>query len=453
MKALLNTLRFLTPNAWYISGLGDIAGGAYGRGASGGRRPASDRGGIRRYRSVDCAAGGAAMKVLTIAAVALKRFIRDRANLFFVFVLPIGIILLIGAQFGGGLAPQMGVHLPENGGLAGEAIVEALEEAGEVEIVRLEGRDLLVEAVALGNVAVGNGYPGRSQRKVACRRRSGDRVDRAAGRKHRRLPSACRGCRRAAVTEIEIAIRFAVGRGATREAATAAAEDLVGIIPGISVDIASVGESLFEGVGGQFEIGSTSQLILFMFLTGLTGSAALIQSKRYGVTRRMLSTPTGSSTVVAGEALGRFAVVLVQGLYIVIATMLMFQIDWGDPIRRRSDPSRFWCLRRRRRDAVRHIVSQRATSGQVLAWWLGWGLAALGGCMVPIELFPPAMEAVARFTPHAWALDAFAELQRRDGSLIDILWQLGVIFVFAAVLIGLATWRMRLTLGRAEVSA
>ena len=28
-EGLLNTLRFLTPNAWYISGLGDIAGGAY----------------------------------------------------------------------------------------------------------------------------------------------------------------------------------------------------------------------------------------------------------------------------------------------------------------------------------------------------------------------------------------------------------------------------------------
>jgi ABC-2 type transport system permease protein len=77
----------------------------------------------------------------------------------------------------------------------------------------------------------------------------------------------------------------------------------------------------------------------------------------------------------------------------------------------------------------------------------GLGLAALGGCMVPIELFPPAMETVARFTPHAWALDAFAELQRRDGTLVDILPQLGVILAFAALLIGLATWRMRATLG------
>ncbi len=391
------------------------------------------------------------MKVLTIAAVALKRFIRDRANLFFVFVLPIGIILLIGAQFGGGLAPQMGVHLPENGGLAGEAIVEALEEAGEVEIVRLEGRDLLVEAVALGNVAVGMDIPDDLSARLLA---GEDLAIELIGPQGVNIAGyqALVADAVAAVTEIEIAIRFAVGRGATREAATAAAEDLVGIIPGISVDIASVGESLFEGVGGQFEIGSTSQLILFMFLTGLTGSAALIQSKRYGVTRRMLSTPTGSSTVVAGEALGRFAVVLVQGLYIVIATMLMFQIDWGDPIGAVAILLAFGACGAGAAMLFGTLFrneQQAAGVGVVV----GLGLAALGGCMVPIELFPPAMEAVARFTPHAWALDAFAELQRRDGSLIDILWQLGVIFVFAAVLIGLATWRMRLTLGRAEVSA
>ena len=59
------------------------------------------------------------------------------------------------------------------------------------------------------------------------------------------------------------------------------------------------------------------------------------------------------------------------------------------------------------------------------------------------------MATVAKFTPHAWALDAFAELQRHNGTVFDILPQLGVIAVFAVVLIGLATWRMRVTLGRA----
>jgi ABC-2 type transport system permease protein len=202
-------------------------------------------------------------------------------------------------------------------------------------------------------------------------------------------------------------------------------------------------------VGGQFEMGSTSQLILFMFLTGLTGSAALIQSRRYGVTRRMLATPTGALTIVTGEAFGRFAVVLIQGLYIVLATTLMFQIDWGNLLGAAAILLAFGAVGAGAAMLFGTLFrnDQQATGIGVV---VGLGLGALGGGMVPIELFPPAMETVAHFTPHAWALDAFAELQRRDGTLVDILPQIGAILGFAVALIALATWRMRVTLGRSE---
>ena len=39
------------------------------------------------------------MTVLSIARTALRRLFRDRSNIFFVFVLPIALVLLIGAQF------------------------------------------------------------------------------------------------------------------------------------------------------------------------------------------------------------------------------------------------------------------------------------------------------------------------------------------------------------------
>jgi hypothetical protein len=34
---------------------------------------------------------------------------------------------------------------------------------------------------------------------------------------------------------------------------------------------------------------------------------------------------------------------------------------------------------------------------------LGLGLGALGGCMVPLEVFSPVMQRVAHATPQAWA--------------------------------------------------
>ena len=47
---------------------------------------------------------GGAVKAITIAATDLRRLLRWRANIFFLFVLPMLIILLLGAAFGG--APE-----------------------------------------------------------------------------------------------------------------------------------------------------------------------------------------------------------------------------------------------------------------------------------------------------------------------------------------------------------
>ena len=73
----------------------------------------------------------------------------------------------------------------------------------------------------------------------------------------------------------------------------------------------------------------------------------------------------------------------------------------------------------------------------------GLGVAALGGCMIPFELFSPTMQNVARITPHAWALDGFAVLVREEGTITDILPQLAALAGFATVLITVAAMRLR----------
>ena len=47
-------------------------------------------------------------KVLAIGFSNVTRMLRDRSNIFFVFIFPIAIILLIGVQFGGGVVPGVG---------------------------------------------------------------------------------------------------------------------------------------------------------------------------------------------------------------------------------------------------------------------------------------------------------------------------------------------------------
>ena len=78
----------------------------------------------------------------------------------------------------------------------------------------------------------------------------------------------------------------------------------------------------------------------------------------------------------------------------------------------------------------------------------GLSLAALGGAMVPLELFGPAMQTVTRLTPHVWAVDGFGILLKRGGTAADVFPQLAALAAYAAVLFLLASWRLKVVLTR-----
>ena len=56
------------------------------------------------------------------------------------------------------------------------------------------------------------------------------------------------------------------------------------------------------------------------------------------------------------------------------------------------------------------------------------------------------MRAVGHLFPQAWAMDAFIALIAKGATVSGIALQLAVLAAFAAVLLALATWRLRRTL-------
>ena len=63
--------------------------------------------------------------------------------------------------------------------------------------------------------------------------------------------------------------------------------------------------------------------------------------------------------------------------------------------------------------------------------------------MWPLEIVPEAMRTAGHVTPHAWAMDGFVDLIIRGESAAGIVPQLAVLVGIAAVLLPLATWRLR----------
>ncbi|HCU92280.1 MAG TPA: hypothetical protein DHU96_05890 [Actinobacteria bacterium] len=93
-----------------------------------------------------------------------------------------------------------------------------------------------------------------------------------------------------------------------------------------------MGKALFPATMGWFDLGASSEMVLFIFVMSMIGSVSLIEARRLGVARRMLATPTSATSIVLGQGIGRFAVAMLQGLVIMVGSALAFGVHWGDPL-------------------------------------------------------------------------------------------------------------------------
>jgi ABC-2 type transport system permease protein len=171
------------------------------------------------------------------------------------------------------------------------------------------------------------------------------------------------------------------------------------------------------------------------------GALGLVQSRRLGISRRMLATPTTPWTVIAGEVFSRFVVGVIQAIVIVFGSALLFGVTWGQPVGVAAVILVYALVSAAAGVLLGSLVRNEQQAAGV-ALLLGLGLAALGGSMIPIQVFPQTMQSIARVTPHAWANDAFLQLVGNGASLFAILPQLGVLLAYAAVLLILASWRL-----------
>jgi ABC-2 type transport system permease protein len=216
----------------------------------------------------------------------------------------------------------------------------------------------------------------------------------------------------------------------------------------VASDIASVEVATVDPDGDRFvdadAVGfvAAQELILFMFLMGMVAASALIKSRQLGVTQRMLATPATAVHVVAGEGLGRFAIAVVQGVFIIAATALLFRLGWGSWLATAAIVTSFALVATAAALLVGALVDNESQSSAI-GISLGLALAALGGCMVPFEVFPDWLRSLAHITPHAWAIDAFTEVVQRGGGLGQIGTELAVLVTFGVVMLAGASTALR----------
>jgi linearmycin/streptolysin S transport system permease protein len=380
------------------------------------------------------------MKALHIAATDVRRLLRWRANVFFLFVLPMTIILLLGAAFGTQGA-RIGVLQGGSGPLARE-LVAGLDARPSTELRRFAAASALQRAVSRGQVDAGLVVPGDYDARLtaggSATLRWFARPDTVAQQLRATVQSVVAEQSRALAIAQLVARRehapfpaaLARARAAARETAT------------VPVRVQATDGGAYTSASGRFEAGASTQLLLFVFLNSLNGAVWLIQTRRLGIARRMLSTPTATRTILAGQVLGRLAIAMLQALVIIAGTVLFFGVDWGAPLATAAIVAAFALVGTGAAVLLGSVCGSEDQAGP-LALMVGLALAALGGSMAPLEVFPDTARTIAHITPHAWANDAFSKLLVDGDGLGAVLPQVGVLLVFAAVALGLATWRLR----------
>lgn len=186
---------------------------------------------------------------------------------------------------------------------------------------------------------------------------------------------------------------------------------------------------------------------MFFIVVPLAGS--LIRERRDGIFTRLMTMPVSRLTLIMGKLGAYVCVCLVQFVFILLVG------KWILPL---LGTAVFELSREHAAVALVALCSALAASGYgVLLGTLARTheqattlgpvsvviAAALGGIMVPVFAMPRIMQSISRFSPLAWAHDAFMELLVRGGTLSSILTQLALLLAFFAATMAVSAWAMQ----------
>ena len=188
---------------------------------------------------------------------------------------------------------------------------------------------------------------------------------------------------------------------------------------------------------------SAGQLITWVFIPLFGISALFAYERQQGTLRRLLTTPSRKATFLLGTISGQVAMALLQMLLLVGFGILVMKLNWG-----REPLALFVILLAAALAAAAFGTTMGTfikTEGQAsgLSIMFGMVFALMGGCWYPLELFPPAIQNAVKVLPTTWAMQGMLDLGLRNGGLMDILPEAGVLLGFAVMFFTVGVLRFR----------
>jgi ABC-2 type transport system permease protein len=380
------------------------------------------------------------VKSLAILGANVRRLLRTPHNLLVIVFGPLLLIFLLGSAFGSTATTHVGVVAPHT--KLADQLLQTIAHQQGVSVERVEDAGTLRSAIEYGEVEAGVVVPPDYNRLLQAGKRVQIHYYAQRGLNGEQISQIVQSGLAEESNELTAAALLKRERGMAFTAAFDRAQSFASKLPMVTVLTVEPSGKHYPKALPRFTAGAASQLLLFIFIISLTNSAALIQTRRLGIARRMLASPTTVRSVIFGEALGRVALAGVQALLIVFLSQLLFGVEWGDGTAVAAVTLAF-CLVAAGFAMLLGATLATEQQAFAVAILLGVSLGGLGGSMVPLLFFPPIMVDIAHITPHAWGNEALTTLLKNGGDLVDVLPQIGALVGFAVVTFSLAIWRLR----------
>jgi len=396
---------------------------------------------------------------LAIAFNDLLMRLNERDTLIFSLILPILFTAVMGvgmdAAFGGDGDDRYPVAVVDQDG--GALAAEVLDILDESEVVRVElvsedaAREMLDDDEVWAAVALPAGFTkglmdGRAVEAtfIFSDLNASQRVQGEIQAVMSRVGAAVSAAQ-TAVEEAEMVAGF--GNAAERqdyfESALAAAREKLDPPPvGVETEVATQleGEDEFANFTGASQ-SSPGMVVMFGMTTMLGVGIVLVQERRIGTLRRLLTTPASKASILIGKLSGTFMLGLLQTTVLIVFGLVAFDVQWGrDPLALVVVVFAFSlaivCLGM----LFATLVRTEEQAGNIMVG-AAMAMAALGGAWWPITITPPFMQTLGHFFPSAWAMDAFQAIILQGATFSDVLPQAGILLGYAAVFFALGVWR------------
>lgn len=171
---------------------------------------------------------------------------------------------------------------------------------------------------------------------------------------------------------------------------------------------------------GAFQYYAAAMGVMFLLITVTDGVSAMILEKEQEVYKRLLVSKLSFANYLTGKMLGLVVISLIQAFVIIIGTSLLFDVAWGDSLVGIITNTFAFVISACGLGVLVGSFIKKEKTFSVAAMLGTQIMAALGGSMAPLYIFPDWAVWAGKMLPNGLALQTYLDLMS-GASVMEII--------------------------------